>query len=552
MPDSLPISDDTEDAVSPSPPPARAGGSSRRRRGKKKQGKWGTRLLVALGILVALAAIAWFGFGLWLKGYLRSEEFQNNLSDQLAGTLKAKSTFTDLTWSDSTVRLGNMAATGYKDADFATVSVDDIRADVKLALMDRKVEVPTINISKLKLTVAEDGRLPLTFAEARSKAGNEALEHHEPRKESFFDSFKPTEFILGETRIEDAQVSVKTKEGEIRLLALPLTLKTDKTFEVWNIESHPRKDTAVLVTNLGEGMRLKIADISARLRTGQIDLLNFEGELGRLKDTTNGGKEEFAPTRLTARGNYTADKRHPSVELETTITDLKLQEWAREDWVKRLAGTADIKAHLSGDPSSSDRMELRGTFAMKNGVLTSLPVLTNLAEKTKAAEFLRLDLNTARWDFNVQGKTWKFDKIIVEARGLMRLEGYVNITNGEVKGVLQVGVTPGRLRAIDGAEQKVFTREENGYKWANPPMRLWGNIDDIQEDLGGRIKDAWLNQQIDNVTELATKAPEAMLQNSGKILEGGSKVIEEGVKAAPNLINEGVNMLNGFFGPKGK
>ena len=118
------------------------------------------------------------------------------------------------------------------------------------------------------------------------------------------------------------------------------------------------------------------------------------------------------------------------------------------------------------------------------------------------------------------------------------------IRGNELAGVFEVGVTPGRLKAIDGAEQRVFVREAKGYKWAVPAMRVTGTLDDIQEDLASRIKDAWFDQQIENVTDLASKTPEEMLK-------GGTNVLKEGVKAAPDLINQGLNIFNGLL-PKGK
>ena len=128
----------------------------------------------------------------------------------------------------------------------------------------------------------------------------------------------------------------------------------------------------------------------------------------------------------------------------------------------------------------------------------------------------------------------------MEARGLVRLEGTITITGQNVSGVLEVGVSPGRLHAIDGAEQRVFVRDDRGYKWASPPMRLSGTIDNLQEDLATRIKDAWFDQQIENVTEIATKTPEAMLK-------GGTEVINQGVKAAPEILHQGFDLFNSLL-----
>ena len=523
-------------------PSTRERGSSRRKRRKRSSsgGNWGVRILVVFGALGVLAILAWFGFGIWLKGYLKSEGFHNELSDKLAEKLKAKSEFEGLSWEDSGVQLSKMTSTGYKDAFFSQTTVEDVRADVKLDLWNRSVDVPVVQVSRVSVVVSEEGRIPRPYA---AESTEESEPDAGPKKESFFDSLKPNKFTIKETKIDDISVSLKSKEGEVRLANLPLTLTSGQQSDSWIIESHPVNDRAVLMTNLGNGLRIKMKDLRARVRPGQFDLMEMAGEVEPLKRTGK-PKDEFAATRLTVSGNLLSTDAMSSLEMDAQVTDIKLEDWIEEDWVKRLSGNADLKLHASGDPNSPTGIVLDGTFAMKRGVLTSLPFLESLAERTKTKEFTRLELNTAKWEFKRRGDVWNLDKIEIEARGLIRVEGYLTISGDQLKGVLQVGVAPGRLRAIDGAEQRVFTREENGYKWANPPMTVSGTIDDIREDLGTRIKDAWVDQQIENVTDLAGKAPEAVIKT-------GAEVIEQGTKAAPGLINEGVRLFNGLL-PKGR
>jgi hypothetical protein len=524
---------------SPSSPES---GSSRRsgrsRRQRRRSGSWGQRLLVLLGCLLVLAVVAYFGFGIWLKNFLRSEGFHNQLSDRLADKIKARSEFEGLAWNDNSVQVGKLTATGYSDALFSKATIEDVRADVRLSLWERSVEIPAVNISRVNLEISDQGKLPQPYAKAESPGSVGG------GGSSWLDNFKPDKLTLQETQIDEFSATVKSSAGEIRIASLPLVLKNGQTFDTWNIESHPKSDRAVLATNLGGGMRLKFKDLRARVRPEQFDLIQLEGTLERMP----AGKraDDLSPALLSLNGHY-----QPTVpaaaDFDLHLTDLNLEDWVEPDWVKRLSGLADLKAHLTGDPNRVAALRLEGDFSIKKGVLTSLPLLENLAERTKTKEFTRLELNTAKWHFDHLGDVWQLDKIEVEARGLMRLEGFITITGNAIQGVLEVGVVPGRLRAIDGAEQRVFTREDKGYKWAKPAMRLSGTLDNIQDDLTTRIKDAWLDQQIENVTELAAKAPEALLNNGVKAVEIGNKVLEQGTQAAPDVINTGVKLLQGLF-----
>ncbi len=529
------MSDSPTIAPEPVLPASRGRGRKRSRRNKPN---WGMRGLVALGGLLVLAFLAYFCFGLWLKSYLRSAGFQTQLSDQVAAKIKAQSQFDGLALNGNQAQMQKMTALGYADAAFSKLTVDDVRADVKLDLWNRNVDVPSVKVSRVQLIVSDEGRLPRPFAESVS-AGPVT-----PASSSWIDSFKPTEFTLGEIKIDETSLLVKSAQGEMRMSGLPLTIKGSGDLQSWSLSSHPQGDRAQMITNVGPGMRLQIIDLDARVRPDQFDLLSFEGDLAPLSKPGGRKSSEFSKARVAITGSQRYEGQTASMDFHLTANDFDMQDWVEETWVKRLSGKADLKAHLVGSPSDPASMMTDGSFTMKKAVLTSLPFLENLAERTKTAEFTRLELNTSRCDFKQQGNTWHLTNVEVEARGLVKLEGSLIIRGNEIAGVFEVGVTPGRLKAIDGAEQRVFVREAKGYKWAVPAMRVTGTLDDIQEDLASRIKDAWFDQQIENVTDLASKSPEEMLK-------GGTNVLKEGVKAAPDLINQGLNIFNGLL-PKAK
>ena len=531
----FPMSDSLTTAPESARPASRGRGKKRSRRNKPN---WGMRGLVALGGLLVLAFLAYFCFGLWLKSYLRSAGFQTLLSEQLASKIKAQSEFDGMALHGNQAQMQKMTAVGYSDASFSKLIVDDVRADVKLDLWDRRVEVPSVKVSRVQLVVSEDGRLPRPFAEAVFDGPTA------PASSSWLDSFKPNEITLGEIKIDETSLLVKSAQGELRMNGLPLTIKGSGDLQSWSLSSHPQGDRAQLITNVGPGMRLQIIDLDARLRPDQFDLLAFEGDLTPLSKPGGKKSSEFSKARVAIVGSQHYEGQVAAMDFHLTASDLDIHDWVEETWVKRLSGKADLKAHLQGSPSDAASMIINGSFSMKKAVLTSLPFLENLAERTKTAEFTRLELNTSRCDFTQQGDTWHLTNVEVEARGLLSLEGSLMIRGNEIAGVFEVGVTPGRLKAIDGAEQRVFVRDARGYKWAVPAMRITGTLDNIQEDLASRIKDAWFDQQIENVTNLATKSPEEMLK-------GGTEVLKEGVKAVPDVINQGLNIFNSFL-PKGK
>lgn len=543
--DYLPIASADDDIPSPSalPPPRRG----RRSRQEKKSSRWGKVFFVLGGLSLVLILFGWFGIDLYLKSYLKSPAFHDQLNDRLAGTIKARTEFEDLTWLGNGVQLSRIKSTGYADSLFSEGTIDDITAEVKLDLWNRTVEVPNINLGRVNLRISEDGKLPRPF-NSELNTTTSALDGD--NGESFLDSLKPNKFIFHKINISEVSARIISEQKEIRLSSLPMTLCSRSDTHWRTLESHPNHDRAILMTNLGQGCRIVIRDLKARAHPNQFDLLNFNGELKPLAENKKQSFNDTNTTRITMTGHYRNQARKSDFQAEATINDVKLEEWVEEDWVKALRGIADITASIEGDPTKLETILLKGNFNLKRGVLTGLPMLENLAERTKTKEFTRLELNTARWNFEKQAEQMLIKEIEIEARGLVRLQGSITINGINIKGTIEVGVAPGRLRSIDGAEQRIFTREENGYKWAVPPMTISGSLNNITEDLGTRIRDAWLDENIgkviDTLTGGATKPGEA-LQSGNKLFQEGTKLAPEVIKAAPDAVKQGIDFLQGFF-----
>ena len=71
--------------------------------------------------------------------------------------------------------------------------------------------------------------------------------------------------------------------------------------------------------------------------------------------------------------------------------------------------------------------------------------------------------------------------IVIASEGLVRVVGDMSVNKGELDGRFKVGVVPGTLSHIPGAETKVFLRGEKGLLWA--PLRITGTLEDPKEDL---------------------------------------------------------------------
>jgi hypothetical protein len=301
---------------------------------------------------------------------------------------------------------------------------------------------------------------------------------------------------------------------------------------------------------------VKLHNFEASLQGGEIILEQLDAEAG--------GAD------ITAEGNvFTGDR--PLMNLKGTVTGMDLARCIPEDWIKRLRGKVGGNVKVTGDPRDFDRLKWTGTATLRDGVLEGLPLLRVIARKTQNESFVRLLLKEARTEFTRSADgAWLLEKLMVDAPGLLRLKGDVNAAaNGALHGELLLGIVPGTLRYLAGAEQRVFlplgqllvsprertmlNSEDSGLLWTR--LQLRGTLEHPQEDLADRLAKAWFNATVDEVLNMsmdgaikaAESASKAAAEAAGSVIENAPDVLQNGVKAGSDLLEKGVQGGGGLL-----
>ncbi len=117
---------------------------------------------------------------------------------------------------------------------------------------------------------------------------------------------------------------------------------------------------------------------------------------------------------------------------------------------------------------------------------------------------------------------------------------------GELDGTFRLGLAPGTLATIPGAETDVFLAGERGLVWA--PLRITGTLDDPKEDLTDRLIAAAGQRMFEVIPETGEKVikfTRSLLGDSpSKTVDKGVKIIEEGSKT----VREVSGILDGILG----
>jgi hypothetical protein len=185
---------------------------------------------------------------------------------------------------------------------------------------------------------------------------------------------------------------------------------------------------------------------------------------------------------MTAEGDFGIEDG--TWQIRGEVTGSRIQDVIAEDWKRRFMGPLDFSFEVTGKPNTESK--LTGHLRIKDGLLTALPLLDKISAYANTSRFRRLSLNEASLDFEKIGENIKLTNIVLSSEGLVRVEGVMEIEGNEIlKGDLRIGITPGTLAHIPGAETKVFQRGDLGLLWT--PLNVSGTLDAPQEDLSDRL-----------------------------------------------------------------
>jgi hypothetical protein len=148
------------------------------------------------------------------------------------------------------------------------------------------------------------------------------------------------------------------------------------------------------------------------------------------------------------------------------------------------AGEARLQKKLSGEASVASE----GQFAFSGAVLQSIDALQKVAAFTGKREFSRLTLEELRGDFHSDGETTTIKDLELEARGLLRVEGYCTMQKQSIRGTLKVGTTAAVLASFPGAREAVFTEARGDYFWTT--VKVSGSMKEPHNDLKPRLVSA--------------------------------------------------------------
>lgn len=469
---------------------------------------------LALVVVGLLAAGVFFAM---VRGYLHSDGFRKLLSAQVGRLARVEGAFTPLRWDGLAVDADVFEGTG--TGPLRELRVDGLHTEVGLGGLGRGVwEVIGSRAQRLAVSVDARGigspQAPVATASAPPPAP-------EPRKKS---RWLPSQVELQNLDLDEVEVQALLKQGAASLTGLKMRV------EKAGAKSSYRAELAGGTLRLPVSFLPEIRLDRARLR--------YQDQRVFLNSLTASAWREG---RLEATGEW--DARQNIYQLEGGVTGVKCNELLNETWTKRLSGNVATDFTLTNPaniPTAS------GHLTVRDGMLTALPVLDALAAYADTRRFRTLVLSEAQCDWRWQNGTLSLTRLILASESLIRLEGSLAIRGQTLDGTFRLGLAPGTLASIPGAETDVFAPGERALLWT--PLRITGTLEDPEEDLTARLVEAAGMRMFDIIPESGEQVIKFSRSVLGdkpvETLEKGRKIIEENA----DLIKDVGGVLDGILG----
>lgn len=502
--------------------------STRTRRRSGKSHRW----LLALIVLAILGTVVVLLMPVlvmsWVRGYLQEEAFRGKM-EQLFGTqMRGAVTLAPFRWTGDEVTS--------TDAGVSTVSGWQAKLDGMHLTLDwnafRQGKWRTVGAGVDSITVEKTAEAPLLSPAGDAVPSAPAMEGS--AVPSWLRRYLPTETEVDGLRV-DRFTLLHPGPWNLRNTKLRIATWRQGETSLQAVAEDGIVETPLMLPAQLVPMKLNLN--RASLRISREDL--------HLKEAT---LKWLDAGEITARGHLRP--LEGSWELSTHVVGIPLRECLTEDWRIRLSG--HVEGDLTAKGSRTAAPQITGKVDLREGVLTALPILDQLASYTGVERFKRLVLDVATSQVTLTEATRRFDKIILQSNGLLYLDGGLVVQGDQIEGNFLLGVTPETLKWIPGAQQHVFTSSHPtgpvGMVWTT--LRITGTLQAPREDLS---------------TRLAAGAGKALLNAPGEVVGKGSEllltpVLGKGAAALPTeviksatdttgkAVETGVKLLDGISG----
>ncbi len=460
---------------------------------------WLNVLIGGALVVLVLAVAAIFGFLGWVESYLNGEEFRELVSRKTSEAFKAEGAFEEIHWTDSSGYSDGYSARGFSDAPFSRITANGVRADVDFGAVREGIwKVTRVALNRIVLLINDEDRLP-------GSAERNEVELEFEKSSDLLKALLPRSVEVDEVSIVDSNlVAVRGDGSRITLSGVETRLRPVAGTEAWSVSG---KGGELIIPGAPE---LEVESFVVRIAGSELFIT--DSAFGLLDGARLSGSGEL---------QFGGEGR---VDLQLKIADLDADEVIGPQWRDKISGI--VRGDAKINRVANGTLKKTGSVEITKGVLEGMEVLEMVADYAKAERFRRLVLHEATADYTHVDGRLEVTNLVLQSDGLTRLTGEMVIERGVVDGKFKIGVTPGTMKWIPGAEQKVFVEPRDGFLWTD--VRVAGPVDNPSEDLSLRLKAAAVKAIVEGALDGALEeAPDGAIEAGKSAVDAAT----EGAKA---------------------
>ena len=468
----------------------------------------------ALGLIVAGVVGAGILYAM-VRGYLHSDAFRQLLSHRAGALAKVEGQFTPFRWDGLAVDSSGFEASGAGVVKH--VRLDGLHTEVGVGGLRRGVwEIQGSRVQRMEvaLDARNQGLVPPPATSLESESPPRASKR----------AWLPSEIELQGMEVREVVVQALLDQGPVAVSGLKLRVEPAGPKHAYRAETAD----GTLRLPFGWVPELRLGRTNLRFQDGRVFLNRFDAAA-------------WQDGHLEASGEWDAAARRYA--LEGQVSGVKCEDLFSADWAQRCSGTLSSDFTLdnhAGPPVA------RGRLTLHNGTLTALPVLEALAAYADTRRFRILSLSEAHADWRLDNGRYFLTNLVLASEGLVRLEGRLELRGRDIDGRLSLGLAPGTLARIPGAETDVFAAGERGLVWAS--LRLTGTLDHPREDLTDRLVAAAGVRMFERIPETG----EQVIKFTRSLLgDAPPKAVEQeldNLKARSKTVRKLSGLLDGLLG----
>jgi len=441
------------------------------------------------------------------------------MGDSLGAVSGTTAEFELFEWEGLEARTDGVRAES--DGFFQQMKADGVHAHLSLAGVRRGVwEISDLRVKKLTIELATAGARVTDMPPEAGDQDEPVATTEKSQDGGFLAGLLPDRAEMMSAEVMSMDLDLKTSQGGLTATDVAMRVDGGGTAGSYGLDF-----TGGVIESPWFGSPLELVSARGKYQHGRFYITDSKSEVYKRGILTLNGEVE---------GNQFG--------FFCTLKGVRSEELVPQDWQKRITGDVETKFRVS---SGKGGVITRGELELKNGVLTALPVLDRIAAYANTRRFRRLNLSEAKLKFWKEGNQLRLTEIVLASEGLVRLKGDLTITDGRLNGRFKVGVMPGTLAHIPGAETKVFIRGESGLLWS--PLHITGTIDAPKEDLSDRMIAAAGERMFELVPETglmalrfahdtATQLPAKAVETGADVIREGTDVLQEGVRGVFDLL----------------